>query len=773
MVRRPARRLGPSRILLAALAWSVLLLVSLAPVMLAAGPPFGERPTGAGAHLVDDADVLPRQPQAALDSSLAAVADSTGTDIVIYLQVKPASRTREEATADAQALFDAWQVGGEAGDGAVLMIDFDRQTKRAVAAVVAGPGLAARVSQSALDGIVSDTMGPSLRDGAWLNAVTQGVVALSASVGGSGPVATPQPGPTVAPQATPEPGATAAPQATQRPTFDPSQVPDIGPAPAPGPPWPEPIDGVRVYDFADVLADDVVVAVGHTIADIDDRTGAQVVVYTQVKPESDTTAKAEQDAISLMDAWGIGRKGIDDGLLILFDLDETRCHGQVQLYAGPGYRASYLTNEDRQRIFDEAMVPNLRGGVCDFDSALLAAMAAIDGNATPQRAQALALARQVDAVTGLIVAPIVALGLLAWAGWSWLRYGKDPEVVDDPSVLMPAPPPGLTPAAAAVVLDGRAKRRALTTAMVDLAARGDLRFREAPPDATGRLAIDVLTPDENDPRVARNRRMPTGDAEAFALEQLRGIADARGRIAPDELPAFARHEEGFADRLEQHVAEQGWFREPPERSTDRWTSRAAWVLVLGVIGFIIAVVLPSQGLLLLGVAMIGASIGIFILARAMPQRTMQGAMVFAWLSAYQRTLAKTLEQSRTMEQVIASHAVPWLETPDQAVVWGYALGLHEEVEDVLARSVEVAGTRAGSSAWFPVWYVGSGGGAGSGSGMGPSGMFSSSTLPNFGAMTAALATIGSPPAASGSGGGSGSFGGGGSGGGGGGAGGGF
>jgi hypothetical protein len=156
-----------------------------------------------------------------------------------------------------------------------------------------------------------------------------------------------------------------------------------------------------------------------------------------------------------------------------------------------------------------------------------------------------------------------------------------------------------------------------------------------------------------------------------------------------------------------------------------------------------------------------------ILARAMPQRTMQGATVHAWLAAYRRTLEKTLEQSRSMDQVIASRAVPWLETPDQAVVWGIALGLHEEVEDVLARSVELARAPAAASAgvWFPGWYVaGAGtvsGGVGDGGG-GPSGMFSSSVLPDFGAMTAVLSTIGATAGSSGGGSGGGGFGGGGS-----------
>jgi hypothetical protein len=43
---------------------------------------------------------------------------------------------------------------------------------------------------------------------------------------------------------------------------------------------------------------------------------------------------------------------------------------------------------------------------------------------------------------------------------------------------MPAPPPDLTAASGAFVMDGRSSRRALTTAMLDLASRGLISFRE-------------------------------------------------------------------------------------------------------------------------------------------------------------------------------------------------------------------------------------------------------------------------------------------------------
>ena len=92
---------------------------------------------------------------------------------------------------------------------------------------------------------------------------------------------------------------------------------------------------------------------------------------------------------------------------------------------------------------------------------------------------------------------LLLIGLVGWAGWSWLRFGRDPEYLDSESILMPAPPPGMSPAAAAVIIDGRSKRHALTTAMVELAARGEISFRSKEDDPT-ELSIDITVPDQRD-----------------------------------------------------------------------------------------------------------------------------------------------------------------------------------------------------------------------------------------------------------------------------------
>ncbi len=543
--------------------------------------------------------------------------------------------------------------------------------------------------------------------------------------------------------------------------------------------------GQRVYDFAGAFKPGTVDAV-ESIADaIEARTGAQVAVYTQVKPGV-TTAQAENDARALMDQWGVGRKGFDDGLVILFDLDPTLRHGQVQLYAGPGFRSTFLTNEERQSIYEEDMLPYLRQG--DLDGAIRVAMARVDAATTPSHAQSLERARQVNALLGLVGAPVIFLLLAGWAVVSWVRHGRDPQYLDDPSIYVAGPPADLTPASGAFVLDGGSSRRALTTALLDLASRGELSFREAAADEPGLVGMDTRhgTVDAASARIASVR--PLGRAEQAALEDLRSLGnkDPEGYLVGRDLQRFSSSVDRFDRALETQVIGGGWYEEPPRLARNRWLGRGAIEVFLGIVVGFAAAIIVSSGLALVGVALIAAGVVTLVLAFSMPARTMAGAMVQAMMAGYRRTLAKTMETARSLNQVVADAKLPWLETPDQAMVWGTALGLQSELGTVLERSLtDVRETPAmASTTYFPSWYApstlaGAGAGAAGGRSEPAGGLFSPSLVPNFGSMFAALGTIGNAPASSGSSSGSsggssgGSFGGGSSGGGGGGAGGGF
>ncbi|MBA2570651.1 MAG: TPM domain-containing protein [Chloroflexi bacterium] len=734
---------------------AVAIILAFSGLASAAAPTF--RDPEPDRFVYDTAEAFPNEARRATNQVLRDLEARTGVRVVVYTLVDPGSAS-DPATADADSalLLTEWGLGGR--DSVALVWAFDRGRESATIGIAVSETLAATgLDHGSLRSIVDDATADDLAAGRWLAALTQATVAVSVALPSN--ASTPAPGVSPGPAPTPTPGV----------------FPGTGSPPSAGPPYPDPVSGRVVYDFAEIFTAGTEEQATAMIVAIEERTGAEVVVYSQVKPESDTVAEAEHDAIALMDQWGVGRKGIDDGLAILFDMDASRCHGQVQLYAGPGYRAAYLGNEERQRIFDEDMLPRLRS--CDLDEALLVALQRVDENATPAHAADLERGRQVNALLGIVGAPLALVLLVGWAGSSWLRYGKDPVYLDDPSILMPAPPPELTPAAGALLFDGRSSRHTLTTAMVHLAGRGDLAFRKHERLLRDKVGIEILEGNEADPLVARNRRkLALGRAEEYALERLRSLAKKDRIIEPDDLPEFGKSVEKFDRQLEKHVAGQGWFREPPNASIERWSFRGGIALVVGVILAVVAFNLPSSGLLLLGAAVAVGGVAMMVVSRVMPARTMAGAMLFAMLAAYRRTLQKTMQQARSMDQVVAGAGLPWIETPDQAAVWGVALGLQKEVQQVLERSIEDlrSGQATPATVWTPLWYGDQSSFASGGGEDGTSvGLFSDSAIPDFDGMMSAIGTIGDSPSSSGSGSGSGGFSGGGSGGGGGGSGGGF
>ena len=544
---------------------------------------------------------------------------------------------------------------------------------------------------------------------------------------------------------------------------------------AAGPPFPAPQSGVRVYDEAGIFSDGAKSQAESLIRGIEDRSRAQVVVYTQVVEDGRTFDEANADALALMNQWGVGRRGFDDGLVILFDMYPGLIHGEAVLYGGAGFIASIMDNGQKQRVFEEDMLPRLKAR--DFDGAMIAALNAVDAAATPEHAATLERARIIDAIAGLLVAPMLALVLAGWAAWSWLRFGRDPVYLDDPSIHMAGPPEGLSPAAAAFVIAGGPTRRSLTAALLDLAARGKIGFDEEHTGLLGmhkKVGIDIA-PTAADPQVVAQRRRnaarPLGDAEDVVFRRLEALAvkggDATGHIGPEELLGLSTSVESFNKAVERTVVDHGWFAEGPTKVRNRWLGRAIIAGIAGGAGVFGGLNLPSNGLLFLGIGLLVGAGAMALIGRVMPAVTLPGAMIRAMLAAYRRTLKKTMDQARSMDQVVAEANLPWLDTPDLAVVWGTALGLHHEIDAVMARTLDDQrdGRVAPGSTYVPSWYgVGSGGGSAfAGGGGGGGGLFSSSAVPNLGGMMAALGSIGNAPSSSGGGG----FGGGGGGGGGG------
>ncbi len=714
------------------------------------GPPYPEPVNGQAVY--DQAGVFRATTVTQAERIVDAIEAQTKVEIAVYTQAMGRDDiTTAEAEADAAALMDQWGVGrAGSNDGLVILFDLDTTLKHGQVQLYGGSGFLSRyLATDQLQAIYDTDMLPLLRAGDPDSAL---LVGLSQIINA---------------------------------TFAPSPAPSGKPgaaAPPPGPPFPEPETDRAVYDYAGILSPDAIVKAETTIDAIEARTAAEVVVYTQDSGTYPTTDETEAKARALIDQWGIGRRGFNDALVVFFDMQPNLEHGQVQIYAAPGFEAAYLSNAQRQSIFDNDMLPHLQSG--DFDGALAIALQRVDAAATPEHAADLERSRQINAVLGLVGAPVIFMGLAGWALWNWRRFGKDPVYLDDPSVLMPAPPPDLTAASGAMIMDGATSRRALTTAMLDLASRGLITFRQNDGGLLGlgghKVGIDVA-PARGDATIeaqrARNQRRPTGPAEEVALAKLQdlGRGEDGGFITPEDLPKFGSEVTAFDTALEDHVVSHGWFTEKPSKVVARWAGRGTLAIIGGVIAFVAGLNIPISGLTLIGVGFVAGGIVIVIISRAMPAVTMPGAMIRAMLAAYRRTLQKTMAQARSMQQVVDEAGLPWLDTPDQAVVWGTALGLQSDIESVLSRSLEDVqrGQTSGVVPYFPVWYQTSSGTPFMSSDAGGSGggLFSDSGIPDVGGMMSALGTIGNSPSSSGSGGGG--FSGGSSGGGGGGAGGGF
>ena len=492
-------------------------------------------------------------------------------------------------------------------------------------------------------------------------------------------------------------------------------------APPAGPPYPEPVTGQRVYDYAGIFSETARSRAEATIRGIEDRTGAQVAVYTQVKPQSDTLDLANDDALALMNQWGVGRKGFDDGLVILFDMQDNLQHGEVTLYAGSGFLAAYLTNADRQAIFDNDMKPLLVDG--DFDGALGIALSDVDAAATPEHAAELSRARILNALVGLGVA-ILAILLVVFVLFRWYTHGRDPVYVDDNSVLMPAPPDGLTPAMATLVMDDRTSSRTVSAAMVDLAARGLLHFRQDKEFFTKKTHIGA-----------------TGQTQEISTPEA-GLYDAIGAsTGPDGfvsdtdarqlLPAVTK----LKSDLETLAVDKGWLTGKPTRVVGVWIVVAAVVGLCALPLFFWSAQLDASGGFLGGGALIVAAVIIGITAFFMPCRTQLGAMLAAMLAAYKRTLQYTLAQSASMDDVVQRRALPWVNTPDAAMAWGVALGLNAEIEMLLNRTVQSSVASGRQVGWYPMWFYGPGSAVGFGGGGGNTGgLFSASAIPDVGSM---------------------------------------
>ena len=522
-----------------------------------------------------------------------------------------------------------------------------------------------------------------------------------------------------------------------------------------------------MYDVAEVLTPSDEAALEDRIDALEGRSGAEMAIYLQVDPSQtfdSNLALAEQ----LLNEWGVGRRGFDDGFVILVSFGTSLEHGVISTYGGAGFTVAYLDIDEQQALINGVIGPRFHEG--DFNGGLLAAMDVVDAAVTPEATATLNAYRVANAVIGIpggILAFVLTAGI---AFITWRREGDDPEVLDSESVLMAGPPAGMTPPLATVVREGRASKDALQTILIELAGTGFIRFRNL--DRVGKVksdddpnpetdpAIDLLKP----PRDQADPRGPTGEAYQVLLNRGGG---PKGSLTREALWGVNAALNPIKGSLEAEAVRMGWFTRLPTPAITKWTVIGVLEAAAGGGLLFLGFTIPMSGLTLVGGALIAGGLITLAFGTQMSKRTDTGAYADAMLKAYRRTLQKTMQQAQSMAAVVAEPTVRILaDTPDKAVIWGVALGLRDEVSQVLTREMAdptTQATLASSGAYYPVWFGSSGGMGGDGGG---GSLFSGSGIPDVGGMMGALGSVGSSPPSSSSGGGGG-FGGGGGGGGGG------
>jgi uncharacterized protein len=110
----------------------------------------------------------------------------------------------------------------------------------------------------------------------------------------------------------------------------------------------------RVTDLTGTLDPSQSSAIESKLAALESETGSQIAVL--IVPTAQPEA-IEQYALRVVEAWQLGREGVDDGALLLVALDDR----EVRIEVGYGLEGA-LTDATSRRIIDETIVPHFRTG---------------------------------------------------------------------------------------------------------------------------------------------------------------------------------------------------------------------------------------------------------------------------------------------------------------------------------------------------------------------------------------------------------------------------
>lgn len=113
-----------------------------------------------------------------------------------------------------------------------------------------------------------------------------------------------------------------------------------------------------VSDFAGVLSQDTKRQIGSLLDQVEEKTTAEIAVVTVKTTQPETI---EQYAVELFKEWGIGKKGKDNGILVLLAAEDRK----VRIEVGYGLEGT-VTDLQSKMIIEDFMIPAFRKGSYDL-----------------------------------------------------------------------------------------------------------------------------------------------------------------------------------------------------------------------------------------------------------------------------------------------------------------------------------------------------------------------------------------------------------------------
>jgi uncharacterized protein len=112
-------------------------------------------------------------------------------------------------------------------------------------------------------------------------------------------------------------------------------------------------------------------ALDHTLSEYEARTGSQIAILLLSKTEPEGI---EDYAVRVADAWKLGRKGIDDGVILLVAKDNPKALRRMMILTGRGVQGT-LTDAQSKRVLQEIIAPYFSKN--DYYGGLTAGISAI------------------------------------------------------------------------------------------------------------------------------------------------------------------------------------------------------------------------------------------------------------------------------------------------------------------------------------------------------------------------------------------------------------